>query len=58
MIKFNTRSAALAAVSAFAITAGFAGAATAQNATTTLRGAVYDGPTADCLLYTSDAADE
>ncbi|VDC50443.1 TonB-dependent receptor [Brevundimonas mediterranea] len=47
MIKFNTRSAALAAVSAFAITAGFAGAATAQNATTTLRGAVYDGPTAE-----------
>ncbi|GLK50415.1 membrane protein [Brevundimonas intermedia] len=43
MIKFNTRSAALAAVSAFAITAGFAGAATAQVATSTIRGNITDG---------------
>ncbi|MDO9606903.1 MAG: TonB-dependent receptor [Brevundimonas sp.] len=43
MIKFNTRSAALAAVSAFAITAGFAGAATAQVSTSTIRGVVTDG---------------
>lgn len=47
MRKFNTRSTALAAASALAIAAGFAGAATAQNATTTLRGAVYDGATAE-----------
>lgn len=43
MIKFNTRSAALAAVSAFAITAGFAGAASAQVATSTIRGNITDG---------------
>lgn len=43
MIKFNTRSAALAAVSAFAITAGFAGGASAQVATSTIRGSVTDG---------------
>jgi outer membrane receptor for ferrienterochelin and colicin len=47
MRKFNTRSTALAAASALAIAAGFAGAASAQNATTTLRGAVYDGATAE-----------
>lgn len=47
MIKFNTRSAALAAVSAFAITAGFAGAATAQVATSTIRGSVTDGAQAE-----------
>ncbi|NBB63857.1 TonB-dependent receptor [Pseudomonas sp. ODNR1LW] len=43
MIKFNTRSAALAAVSAFAITAGFGGAAAAQVATSTIRGNITDG---------------
>lgn len=47
MIKFNTRSAALAAVSAFAITAGFAGAASAQVATSTIRGSVTDGTQAE-----------
>jgi outer membrane receptor for ferrienterochelin and colicin len=46
MIKFTTRSAALAAVSAFAIAVGFAGVATAQSATSTLRGTVSDGQTA------------
>ncbi|WP_395943954.1 TonB-dependent receptor domain-containing protein [Brevundimonas sp.] len=43
MIKFNTRSAALAAVSAFAITTAIAGTATAQVATSTIRGSVTDG---------------
>jgi len=47
MIKFNTRSAALAAVSAFAITAAFAGAASAQVATSTIRGSVTDGGQAE-----------
>lgn len=42
MIKFNTRSAALAAVSAFAITTAIAGTATAQSSSSTLRGAVTE----------------
>jgi len=47
MNQFNTRKAALAAASAIAISMAFVGAAHAQNATTTLRGAVFDGQTAE-----------
>lgn len=47
MNQFNTRKAALAAASAIAISMAFVGAAQAQNATTTLRGAVFDGQTVE-----------
>ena len=47
MTQFNTRKAALAAASALAISMAVVGGAQAQNATTTLRGAVYDGQTVE-----------
>ncbi|QYC12135.1 TonB-dependent receptor [Brevundimonas nasdae] len=47
MKQFNTRKAALAAASAIAISMAVAGAAAAQNATTTLRGSVSQGQTAE-----------
>lgn len=47
MNPFTTRKAALAAASAIAISLAVVGGAQAQNATTTLRGAVFDGQTAE-----------
>lgn len=52
MTQFNTRKGAtrqvaLAAASALAISMAVVGGAQAQNATTTLRGAVYDGQTVE-----------
>lgn len=47
MNQFNTRNLALAAASALALSMAVAGGASAQNATTTLRGSVYDGQTAE-----------
>ena len=63
MTQFNTRKAAtrqvaLAAASALALTLGFAGAASAQSATSTLRGVVYDGQNVETggVVTATDAA--
>ena len=47
MNQFNTRNLALAAASALALSMAVAGGASAQSATSTLRGVVYDGSTVE-----------